>query len=103
MSTMSQRSHLTDSETWRVVGRIWNCFFLETGSAYRRPRQGRRRATTPNEDLYLVLKARRHIKYERYSSPTIPSLGYWHQGFNLDCPKPASWCRSECSPTDGMG
>ncbi|GFU47276.1 uncharacterized protein TNCV_3742461 [Trichonephila clavipes] len=125
MSTMSQRSHLTDSETWRVVGRleegktqaevaqaigvsqrvisrIWNCF-LETGSAYRRPRQGRRRATTPNEDLYLVLKARRHIKYERYSSPTIPSLGYWHQGFNLDCPKPASWCRSECSPTDGMG
>ncbi|GFV60451.1 hypothetical protein TNCV_3470861 [Trichonephila clavipes] len=22
MSTMSQRSHLTDSETWRVVGRL---------------------------------------------------------------------------------
>ncbi|GFV19588.1 transposable element Tcb2 transposase [Trichonephila clavipes] len=84
MSTMSQRSHLTDSEAWRVVGRlkgvhtqtqaevaqvigvsqsvisrIWNRF-LETGSAGRRPGQGRRRATTPNEDRYLVLTARRH-------------------------------------------
>ncbi|GFS78505.1 transposable element Tcb2 transposase [Trichonephila clavipes] len=59
MSTMSQRSHLTDSEAWRVFGRIWNRF-LETGSAGRRPGQGRRRATTPNEDRYLVLTARRH-------------------------------------------
>ncbi|GFT90853.1 transposable element Tcb2 transposase [Trichonephila clavipes] len=82
MSTMSQRSHLTDSDAWRVVGRlergqtqaevaqaigvsqrvisrIWNRF-LETGSAGRRPGQGRRRATTPNEDRYLVLTARRH-------------------------------------------
>ncbi|GFY31465.1 transposable element Tcb2 transposase [Trichonephila clavipes] len=79
---MSQRSHLTYSEAWRVVGRleggqtqaevaqaigvpqsvisrIWNRF-LETGSAGRRPGQGRRRATTPNEDRYLVLTARRH-------------------------------------------
>ncbi|GFV12586.1 glucose transporter type 1 [Trichonephila clavipes] len=31
-----------------------------TGSAGRRPGQGRRRATTPNEDRYLVLTARRH-------------------------------------------
>ncbi|GFU87882.1 transposable element Tcb2 transposase [Trichonephila clavipes] len=46
MSTMSQRSHLTDSEAWRIVGR--------------RPGQGRRRAKTPNEDHYLVLTARRH-------------------------------------------
>ncbi|GFW85588.1 transposable element Tcb2 transposase [Trichonephila clavipes] len=61
MSTMSQRSHLTDSEAWRAVGRlergqtqaeiaqaigvsqslisrIWNRF-LETGSAGRRPGQ----------------------------------------------------------------
>ncbi|GFV08790.1 HTH_Tnp_Tc3_2 domain-containing protein [Trichonephila clavipes] len=82
MSTMSQRSHLTDSEAWRVVGRleggqtqaevaqsigvtqsvisrIWNRF-LETGSASRRPGQGRRRATTPNENCYLVLTALRH-------------------------------------------
>ncbi|GFU51761.1 HTH_Tnp_Tc3_2 domain-containing protein [Trichonephila clavipes] len=82
MSTMSHRSHLTDSEAWRVVGRlergqtqaevaqaigvsqsvisrIWNSF-LETGSAGRRPGQGRRRATMPNEDRYLVLTARRH-------------------------------------------
>ncbi|GFX37532.1 transposable element Tcb2 transposase [Trichonephila clavipes] len=46
MSTMSQRSHLTDSEAWRVVGR--------------RPGQGHRWATTPNEDRYLLLTARRH-------------------------------------------
>ncbi|GFX19772.1 transposable element Tcb2 transposase [Trichonephila clavipes] len=80
MSTMSQRSHLTDSEAWRVVCKleegqtqaevaqairavflkvIWN-HFLETGSPGRRPGQGRRRATTPKEDLYLVLTARRH-------------------------------------------
>ncbi|GFX44063.1 transposable element Tcb1 transposase [Trichonephila clavipes] len=82
MSTMSQRSHLTDSEAWRAVGRlegrqtqaevaqafgvsqsvisrIWNRF-LETGSAGRRKGQNRRRATTPNEDRYLVLTARRH-------------------------------------------
>ncbi|GFY02066.1 transposable element Tcb2 transposase [Trichonephila clavipes] len=59
MSTMSQRSHVTNSEAWRVVGRIWNRF-LETGRAGRRPGQGRRRAITPNEDRYLVLTARRH-------------------------------------------
>ncbi|GFV55241.1 transposable element Tcb2 transposase [Trichonephila clavipes] len=82
MSTMSQRSHLTESEAWRVVGRleggqtqaeiaqaievsqsvisrIWN-HFLETGSAGRRPGQGRRWATTPYENGYLVLTARIH-------------------------------------------
>ncbi|GFY33804.1 hypothetical protein TNCV_4595161 [Trichonephila clavipes] len=64
MSTISQRSHLTDSEAWRVVGRlegsktqaevaqavgvsqrvisrIWKRF-LETGSAGRRPGQGQK-------------------------------------------------------------
>ncbi|GFV70463.1 transposable element Tcb2 transposase [Trichonephila clavipes] len=79
---MSQRSHLTDSVAWRVVGsleggqtqaevanaigvsqsvisRIWNRF-LETGSAGRRPGQGRRRATTHNEDRYFLLTARKH-------------------------------------------
>ncbi|GFW71473.1 transposable element Tcb2 transposase [Trichonephila clavipes] len=82
MSTMSQRSHVTDSEAWRVVGRLeggqtqtevaqalgvlqkvisrfWNRF-LETEREDRRPGQGRRRATTPNEDRYLLLTARRH-------------------------------------------
>ncbi|GFX51494.1 transposable element Tcb2 transposase [Trichonephila clavipes] len=82
MSTMSRRSHLTDSETWRVVGRlegfqtqaevaqaigvsqnvisrIWNRF-LETGSAGGRPGQGRRGTTTSTEDRYLELTARRH-------------------------------------------
>ncbi|GFT80605.1 transposable element Tcb2 transposase [Trichonephila clavipes] len=76
------RSHFTDSEAWRVVGRleggqtqdevaqaigasqnvisrIWNRF-LETGSAGQKPGTDRRRATTPNEDRYLVLTARRH-------------------------------------------
>ncbi|GFT34458.1 transposable element Tcb2 transposase [Trichonephila clavipes] len=42
-----------------VLSKILNRF-LETGSAGRRPGQGRRRATTPNEDRYLVLTARRH-------------------------------------------
>ncbi|GFU80935.1 transposable element Tcb2 transposase [Trichonephila clavipes] len=59
MSTMSQRSHLIDSEARRVVG-SGTFFFFETGSAGRRPGQSRRRATTPNEDRYLVLTARRH-------------------------------------------
>ncbi|GFX50241.1 transposable element Tcb2 transposase [Trichonephila clavipes] len=62
MSTMSQRSHVTDSEAWRVVGR------LEGGETQAEvaqaigvsQRQVRRRATTPNEDRYLVLTARRH-------------------------------------------
>ncbi|GFY25444.1 transposable element Tcb2 transposase [Trichonephila clavipes] len=44
---MSQRSHLTDSEAWRVVGRP-------------KPGQGRRWATMHNEDRYLVLTARGH-------------------------------------------
>ncbi|GFV90533.1 transposable element Tcb2 transposase [Trichonephila clavipes] len=35
--------------------------FLETGNASRRPGQGRRRATTPNEDRYLVLTAQRQL------------------------------------------
>ncbi|GFW27804.1 HTH_Tnp_Tc3_2 domain-containing protein [Trichonephila clavipes] len=42
-----------------VISKIWNRF-LETGSAGRRPGQGRRLATTPNEDRYLVLTARTH-------------------------------------------
>ncbi|GFV88729.1 transposable element Tcb2 transposase [Trichonephila clavipes] len=42
-----------------VISRIWNRF-LETESAGRRPGRGRRRATTSNEDRYLVLTARRH-------------------------------------------
>ncbi|GFV81005.1 hypothetical protein TNCV_2269891 [Trichonephila clavipes] len=96
MSTMSQRSHLTDSEASRVVGmleggqtqaevvkpigvsqsvisRIWNRF-LETGGAGRRPGQGRRWATTTNEDRYLVLMAWRHRNMNA-TSPTTPSLG----------------------------
>ncbi|GFU86447.1 transposable element Tcb2 transposase [Trichonephila clavipes] len=58
MSTISQGSHLTDSEAWRVVGS--EQFFVDWKCAGRRPGQGRRRATTPNEDRYLVLTDRRH-------------------------------------------
>ncbi|GFX20701.1 transposable element Tcb2 transposase [Trichonephila clavipes] len=50
-----------------VISRIWNRF-LETGSAGRRPGQGSRRATKPNEDRYFVLKARRH----RNMNATLP-------------------------------
>ncbi|GFV94785.1 transposable element Tcb2 transposase [Trichonephila clavipes] len=112
---MSQRSHLTDSEAWGVVGRleggqtqtevvqaigvsqsvisrIWNRF-LETGSAGQRPGQGRRRATTPNKDRYLVLTARRHrnmnaiLLQQHLRSATGITVS------THDCPKPAPWCR----------
>ncbi|GFS80914.1 transposable element Tcb2 transposase [Trichonephila clavipes] len=42
-----------------MISRIWKRF-LKTESAGRRPVQGRRRATMPNEDRYLVLTARKH-------------------------------------------
>ncbi|GFW37341.1 transposable element Tcb2 transposase [Trichonephila clavipes] len=73
MSTMSQGSHLTDSEAWRVVGR------LEGGQT----------------QAEVAVNGSKTPKYKRYSSPTTPSLGYWHHGFNSDCPKPAPWsvCR----------
>ncbi|GFX63968.1 transposable element Tcb1 transposase [Trichonephila clavipes] len=58
MSTMSQRSHLTNSESWRVVGS--GTVFGDWKCRPKRPGQGRRWATTPNEDRYLVLTARRH-------------------------------------------
>ena len=80
---MSQGTHLTQSEAFRIVGqldggqahakvaaaigvaqslicRIWNRFF-ETGNASQRSWEGRRHAsTTPNEDRYLTITARRH-------------------------------------------
>ncbi|GFU26370.1 transposable element Tcb2 transposase [Trichonephila clavipes] len=75
---MSQREHLTESETWRVdsqlegdqtlaevaevsgishsvISRIWKRFW-ETRNAG----QCRRLATTFNEDLYLTLSSRRY-------------------------------------------
>ncbi|GFX08568.1 HTH_Tnp_Tc3_2 domain-containing protein [Trichonephila clavipes] len=82
MSTMSQRSHVTDSEAWRVVGRleggqtqaevaqaigvsqsvisrIWNPFWRLELQAEDQDNVVKR-ATTANEDRYLVLTARRH-------------------------------------------
>ncbi|GFW70562.1 transposable element Tcb2 transposase [Trichonephila clavipes] len=124
MSTMSQRNHLTDSEAWRVVGRleggqtqaeiaqaigvsqsvisrIWNRF-LEIGSASRRPGQGRRRATTPNEDRYFVLTARRQrnmndtLLQQHLRSATGTTV-------STHCPKPAPWCRSAYFHLEGPG
>ncbi|GFW50579.1 hypothetical protein TNCV_2888821 [Trichonephila clavipes] len=72
MSTMSQRSHLTDSEAWRVVG-SGTVFWRLEGQA---------------EDHDKVVDGQQHPrslfsvncsetpKYERYSSPTPPSLCY---------------------------
>ncbi|GFS77891.1 transposable element Tcb2 transposase [Trichonephila clavipes] len=71
MSTMSQLSHLTDSDAWRVVGRL-------------------ERDQTQAE---VAVNDSETSKYERYSSPTTPLLGYWHRGFNSDCLKPAPWSR----------
>ena len=79
---MSQRTHLTQSEAWRVVGwleegqtlaelataigvlqsvfsRIWNKF-LATKNVGRTSEQGRRRATMPNDNRYLTITARKH-------------------------------------------
>ncbi|GFX39911.1 transposable element Tcb2 transposase [Trichonephila clavipes] len=123
MSTMSQRSHLTDSEAWRVVvrlkggqtqaevakaigvsqsviSRIWDRF-LETGSAGRRPGQGRRRATTPNEDRYLVLTARRdrnknatllqqHLRSATGTTVSTQSVRSWLHGVGLYARRPMS-------------
>ncbi|GFU49439.1 transposable element Tcb2 transposase [Trichonephila clavipes] len=65
-TNISQEGDQTQAEVVQAIGvsqsvisRIWN-HFLETGSAGRRPGQGRRRATTPNEDRYLVITAPRH-------------------------------------------
>ncbi|GFU47905.1 transposable element Tcb2 transposase [Trichonephila clavipes] len=60
MSTMSPRSHLTESEAWKVVGSLEGGQTQAEVAAGRRPGHGHRRATTPNEDRYLVLTARRH-------------------------------------------
>ncbi|GFW94453.1 hypothetical protein TNCV_2701741 [Trichonephila clavipes] len=60
MSTMSQRNHLTDSEAWRVVG------WLEGSQT----------------QAEAAVKGSETPKYERYTSPTTPSLVYWHHGFN---------------------
>ena len=77
---MRQRRHLSESETWKVVGlldggktqvevakaigvaqsvisRVWNRF-LETG--YPGQKSGQERATMPNEDRYLKLTSQRH-------------------------------------------
>ncbi|GFW34939.1 hypothetical protein TNCV_978771 [Trichonephila clavipes] len=62
----------------------------------------RRRATTPNKDRYLVLTARRHenmnaiFLQQHLRSATCTTVS------THDCPKPPPWCRSACSPTDGM-
>ncbi|GFV56826.1 transposable element Tcb2 transposase [Trichonephila clavipes] len=55
------QQQLCSIQTKNIISfmRIWNRF-LETGSTGRRPGQGRRWATTPNEDRYLVLTAQRH-------------------------------------------
>ncbi|GFT21650.1 transposable element Tcb2 transposase [Trichonephila clavipes] len=76
--------------------------FLETGSAGQRPGQGRRRATTCNKDRYLVLTARRHrnmnaILLQQHLRSATGTTVSTH-----DCPKPAPWYRSVCSPTDSV-
>ncbi|GFV14092.1 dynein heavy chain 5, axonemal [Trichonephila clavipes] len=58
-STETQNS-LLDMKTQFQAQLRSGTVFLETESAGRRPGQGSRPATTPNEDRYLELKARRH-------------------------------------------
>ncbi|GFX51424.1 hypothetical protein TNCV_3103571 [Trichonephila clavipes] len=56
----------------------------------------------PNKDHYLVLKARRHrnmnaILLQQHLRSATGTTVSTH-----DCPKPAPWCRSVCSSTDGV-
>lgn len=67
MKAISQLSHLTESEAWRILGKLegrhkvvlaeatgvsQSVFFrfLEADNADQKPGQNRRRATTPNKD-----------------------------------------------------
>ncbi|GFX11291.1 transposable element Tcb2 transposase [Trichonephila clavipes] len=59
MSTMSQRSHLTDSEAWRIVGRIWKRFWRLKVQAEDQDKVVDRQQR-PMKNCYLVLTARRH-------------------------------------------
>ncbi|GFV35015.1 hypothetical protein TNCV_3026051 [Trichonephila clavipes] len=82
-----------------VISRIWNRF--ETGSAGWKTQDkvvdGQQR---PMKIVIFSVNGSETSKYERYSSPTTPRSAHWHHGFNSDCPKPAPWCKSVCSPTD---
>ncbi|GFV91418.1 transposable element Tcb2 transposase [Trichonephila clavipes] len=93
MSMMSQRSHLTDSDAWRVEGRleggqtqaevaqaigvsqsvisrIWNRF-LETGSAGRRPAQ-----ETPKYECYFLQQHLRSATGTTVSTQTVRNRLY---------------------------
>ncbi|GFW28236.1 transposable element Tcb2 transposase [Trichonephila clavipes] len=72
---------------------MWNRF-LETGSEGRRPGQGCRKATTPNEDHYLVLTARRHrnmnatllqqhLRSATGTTVSTQTVRYWLHGVGL--------------------
>ncbi|GFV20353.1 transposable element Tcb2 transposase [Trichonephila clavipes] len=100
MSLRGHRRGITSRLTG--AGSLLPPVYSEAWTKGRRPGQGRRRATTPNEDRYLVLTARRHrnmnatLLQQHLRSPIGTTV------FNSDCPKPAPWCRSVCSPTADM-
>ncbi|GFT10559.1 hypothetical protein TNCV_1943161 [Trichonephila clavipes] len=99
MSTMSQGNHLTDSEAWRVVGSGTVFWRLKVqAEAQNKVVDGQQRPM----NFVFSANGSETPKYERYSSPTTPSLGYWYHGFNSDYPKPAPWCRPVCTPTAVM-
>ncbi|GFY03613.1 transposable element Tcb2 transposase [Trichonephila clavipes] len=67
--------------------------FLETESSVQRLGQGGRRATTPNENRYLMLMARRdrNMNATLFQQHLRSATGTF--GFNSDCPNLAPWCR----------
>ncbi|GBM10042.1 hypothetical protein AVEN_24023-1 [Araneus ventricosus] len=88
---MSSHQHLDNGMRWRIVERLeagqsqvqicrefnltpsvvcnlWKQF-KDTGYIERKPRQGRPRATTPTEDRYLSIIARRNRVLQLLSSP----------------------------------
>ncbi|GFU16545.1 hypothetical protein TNCV_892321 [Trichonephila clavipes] len=98
---MSQRSHLTDSEAWRVVDGIWNRFWRLEVQAEDQDKfvDGQ---TTPNEDHYLVLMALRHRNMNA-TLPTIPRSATGTTVSTQTVRKPAPWRTSHPEATMAVG
>ncbi|GFT97699.1 hypothetical protein TNCV_319451 [Trichonephila clavipes] len=79
---------------------IWNRFWRLEVQAEDQDKV--RRSHPPMKIVICLSHPPETPKYERYCSPRIPSLGYWHHGFNSRLSKPAPWCRSVCSPIDAV-
>ncbi|GBN35038.1 hypothetical protein AVEN_129149-1 [Araneus ventricosus] len=74
---MSQQHELTESITWRAIGRFEA---LKTGNVLRR------------SGSVFNTNGRKKPQYERHSIAIAPSEGYWYQSLNSNCSKPTPSC-----------